>query len=463
MRVKSLSDRLKNGEDSQTEFKRSVKSIDALAQNLCAFLNTEGGTVICGVDANGVPIGIPDAPKQAERLQVALAGAISPPALFSVTVERFDEVDLLVLEAPPGPDKPYVSRGAVWLRRGAQTQAADAQSLRAFFQNRITESERWERRPSVSMLPEDLDEREVLRLRDEARRRSRFDFSGEETAEFTLSRLGMTRPGGFTQAADVLFAHNPALRHPQARVQLVAFDRDEASDDYSDYRWFEGPLLRVAEEVVDVLSRYNSIRATFRPDDIERRDEPRYAKYALREGVVNALAHRDYNSIAGGVKIAVHPSRIEIWNTGRLPDGIKPEDLPRKHPSVPTNPDIAHAFFLRSFMDRIGRGGQQLAEACKEIGARPPEWTQVHGGVLLTLHAALGKEQARRELLNARQRAYLDAVAVGEMITLADYRERFARNLTDRQARRDLGELETYRFVQREGIGRSTVYRRSEN
>lgn len=463
MSYRSIQTRLKDGKDTKTEFRRDINA-DRVAEHVCAFLNSDaGGTVICGVDGKGAPVGLSGSSDAAIKLQLSLAKMVTPPALFSTSAETVDDKELVVVDVPAGPDRPYVVGGAVWLRKGSRTAQADAQSLRALFTAQAEQPERWERRFSASMHLEDLKRNEVLELRDEARRSGRFDFTGDETAEEVLDRLAMTRPGGFTQAADVLFSVDPALRHPQVRVQFAVFENDEAGDEFADLRAFEAPLLRVAEEVTASLANNNTIRASFRRDEMERRDAPLYARYALREGVVNALVHRDYASYSGSVRVSVYPSRVEIWNTGRLPDGLKPEDLARAHPSILVNPDIAHAFFLRNRMDKVGRGGQQLARECKMIGARPPEWAQVHGGVRLTLFAALGKEQARRELLNDRQRAFIETVGVGELVSQSDYKLRFAAGVTNRQARRDLRELEDYRFVRREGGGRSTTYRRLED
>lgn len=460
----TLQAQLKGGESARTEFSRDAKTPERIAEHVCAFLNSDtGGTIICGADSRGSVVGIANAGGAAIDLQLALVKLVTPPALISTSVEPVDGKELVVVEVPSGPDRPYVVGGGVWLRKGSRTAPADANSLRAMFVSQAEQPERWERRLSASMIPEDLKQGEVLELRDEARRAGRFDFTGDETAETVLDRLAMTRPGGYTQAADVLFSSNPALRHPQVRVQFSVFPSDEVGDEFDDLRTFEGPLLRVADDVAETLVRSNAIRSSFRPDDMERRDAPRYARYALREGVVNALVHRDYASYSGGVKVSVYPNRIEIWNTGRLPDGLKPDDLARPHPSILINPDIAHAFFLRNRMDKLGRGGQRLAEECKLIGAQAPEWVQIHGGVRLTLFAALGKEKARQELFNDRQRAFIEEVAPGQRVSLSDYQARFASMITDRQARRDLKELETYRFVRREGVGRKTVYRRLDD
>ena len=460
----TLQQRFGAGEGAFLEYTLKIKPIDRIAQHLCAFLNSEsGGTILCGVDDKGTPVGIDLAPAFVEELQLKLSTLVSPPALFVVATEEVDDKTIIVIEAAAGADNPYVTGGAVWLREDDKTFAADAAALRALFAANAGDLERWERRLSASMRADDLVDREVLALRDEAKRTSRFDFSGEESAEEVLMRLGMTRPGGFTQAADILFSSYPALRHPQTRVQIAQFEQDEASANYGDFRSFEGPAMKVADEVTAALFNNLKVQSSFRADDMERHDAPNYARFALREGVVNAIVHRDYDSYSGSVKISIFPRRIEIWNTGRLPEGIKPEDLGRGHPSILVNPDISFAFFLRSYMERLGRGGQRLAEECKAIGARPPVWKEVHGGVLLILFAAVGKDRARQELLNDRQREYVEAVPAGEVLTVMQYRERFAPLVTERQARRDLGELETYRFARREGVGKSTGYRRAND
>lgn len=109
----------------------------------------------------------------------------------------------------------------------------------------------------------------------------------------------------------------------------------------------------------------------------------------------------------------------------RLPEVFRPEDLARSHPSIPANRDISFALFMRRYMERLGRGGQRVAKECKAIGARRRELLEVHGGVLLTLFAALGKDQARRELLNDRQPKYDDGIQAVEKLTAGQYREQF--------------------------------------
>ena len=83
---------------------------------------------------------------------------------------------------------------------------------------------------------------------------------------------------------------------------------------------------------------------------------PLYPESAVREALINALGHRDYSSPSGGVSIHSFPRRLEIWNSGSLPDGVTAESLAKGHISVLRNPDIAHVLYLRGLMEKAGRG-----------------------------------------------------------------------------------------------------------
>jgi ATP-dependent DNA helicase RecG len=100
-----------------------------------------------------------------------------------------------------------------------------------------------------------------------------------------------------------------------------------------------------------------------------------------------------------------------------------------------------------------------IVEACKQIGAPDPVWTEDQGGVTLVLYAVLSPSGTAAQL-SARQRAFLNEVRPGDAISLADYIKRFASGISDRQARRDLAKVESRRFVKKDGRSVATVYRR---
>ncbi|CAM3238853.1 ATP-binding protein [Asticcacaulis taihuensis] len=449
--------RISGGEGVATGIVRGAFSMPAVAREVCGFLNSvTGGTAFVIPE----PRLVADQKRGLlETFESQLKELITPSVLFSVDLEEADDMQVFVVNVPPGSDRPYVAEGAIWVRQGTETLRAKADDIRGMF-SADPLPERWERRISPALEEVDIDYELVHAVLSQANETGRFHSSDMGSPNAFLSQVGLWRASGYTNAADILFARFPQQRHPQVRVQLVEYRRDKTDDSYEHYEWFEGSVLEIAERVFKVLSGYIRRRAEFSEGSIKRDERQNYEGFALREGIVNALAHRDYASYSGGVKVSVFPDRIEFWNSGRLPREIKAADLPRGHQSYPVNPDIAHLFYLNDMMDRTGRGAERIADSAKRLGAPPPKWRDDEGGVTLTVFAALGREDARNQQLNVRQKAYLDAVAPGEVMTLAEYGARFAEGLNPRQASRDLSELVSYRFVRKEGSARATVYRR---
>lgn len=461
MVASSIAHRLAKGQDDRTSFIASVDDREAIARTVCGLLNSgDGGTVFVGVDSMGKPMQRGLTVEEGRALEAVLQSEISPSALYSVSVDTLKEGSVFTIDVPPGSDRPYVVRGAIWVRHGTAIQPAAAEDIRGMFASAEQSDLRWERRISTGMEERDLDLSLVRRVRAKAEEAGRLVLGDAETELEMLGELSLYRSKGFTNACDVLFARKPSQRLPQTRVQLLEFRGDKTDDSYDDYRWFEGSAIELVEQIFTALQSHKKTRARFVEGLIERDEQPAYHDFPLREGIVNALAHRSYESYSGGVKVSVYRDRIEFWNTGRLPPEISIKDLPRKHQSYPVNPDIAHAFYLNRFMERTGRGTERIAEACKQIGAPPPVWMEDQGGVTLVLYAALSADEAVATRFNERQRAFLDAVQPGESIALVDYIERFAEGISDRQARRDMTELEKYRLVRREGRSVATTYRR---
>ena len=457
MKQKTLLARFRKGEDSSNEFVARAASVEAIGKTATAFLNTSGGTIYVGVGDDGTLHGVGEpVERTVETIERMLSERLSPSSFVTVTIEDIGDDPIIVIDVPAGHDRPYVFDGAIFIRSGACTKPADSAMVRKLVQAQVEAPQRWERRISPSMTDEDLDIDEVLAT---ARAAQEQDAGFVETREphEILRRLSLWRSEGFTQGGDVLFSHDPSIRHPQCRVQFVVFEDDKAGDEYHNLKWLTGPLLDVADQVSRELESINASRVLFSEESLKRDQRKRYAPRALREALVNALVHRDYSAYSGGARIAVYPSRIEFWNSGSLPDELSTSDLKREHPSVPVNPDIAKVFYLRGQMEQLGRGTLKIMRACEEIGARKPVWKDSKSGVTLTIYAA-DKLPLESSEFNERQAAYLEATQPGSAISPADYAATFAQGLTPRSVRRDLVDLEDRGFVRREGGGPSTVY-----
>jgi ATP-dependent DNA helicase RecG len=458
----SIKKQIREGQAATVAFIAGAKDFAPIGRAVCAFLNGKGGDIFCGVSDGGEILGVPHAPGIADQLRKHLQESITPHApLLSVTVDDEDGRNIVTIEIPAGTQGPYVYEGAAYIRRGTMTQAADAATLHRLLQAASVATELWEKRISTALEYGDFDTREFDALMKEASKAGRFVFEKPDARLDVLRQLGLSKGGQFTQAADVLFASNPALRHPQIRVRATCFEEDKESDRFLDDKVFEGPLVHMLERAEKFILRNIRTGVSFRGKGLQTDDRAEYPPEAIREGLVNALAHRDYASFYGGVAVRLYPARLEIWNAGHLPSPLKPGDLKKNHPSIPVNPDIVHVLYIRGYMNRIGRGTQKIVNLCREHGLRSPSWRDDSTGVTLTLFAQAGSHD-KAGSLNPRQEALLVRIKPGEEIRPGEYLRQYAEGVTERQARRDLTELEDANLLERVGAGATTRYRRTE-
>ena len=164
---------IRQGEGNGTEFKTDIRNLETIARTVCAFLNTLGGTVFCGVDDKGKLIGVEDAKDHVQKIHAHLLDSITPKALFTVNIDDEDGKSILSIEVPEGKDRPYVFAGSVYVREGSSTRMADAEKLRNMVQSKSVAAERWERRPSMAMEEVDLDRDEIRRTAMQAKESGR--------------------------------------------------------------------------------------------------------------------------------------------------------------------------------------------------------------------------------------------------------------------------------------------------
>ncbi|MBS3907376.1 MAG: putative DNA binding domain-containing protein [Syntrophaceae bacterium] len=359
MNPKELQSLIANGENERVEFKTGNMSPEVIAKTVCAFLNREGGRLLLGVSDRGRLAGVADADLLTRSIESQLPSLISPPALWTVDRMRVEGRDIVIVEASEGMDKPYVTGGAIYFRRGERIVPANRNEISELIQNRADASQRWERRIAMGAEQVDLDDKLIQETTRMAVKSQRWQGSPNDIEGF-LHALGLVSFGGVTNAALLLFGKQPSRLLPQARVRLLVLPEGKTGNQYSLDKTFDACVLQIAEQIPAALEAHaGGVASRFPEKNWQREDRSLYPITALREGVMNALVHRDYDA-NGSITISLLPDSLQISNPGALPHGLTPADLKRDHPSVPRNPDIAHVFFLRGLIEKIGRGTQRI-------------------------------------------------------------------------------------------------------
>ena len=132
------------------------------------------------------------------------------------------------------------------------------------------------------------------------------------------------------------------------------------------------------EKAVDfVLSKIN-LYVGDRSKSVTVDVEYEIPKQAVTEAIVNAVAHRDYTS-NGSVQVMLFADRFEVSNPGNFPHELTIEQLYTTHRSIPANPLLAEAMYLRGAIERMGTGTQEMTKQCVAKGLSKPEFIPNYG------------------------------------------------------------------------------------
>jgi ATP-dependent DNA helicase RecG len=144
-----------------------------------------------------------------------------------------------------------------------------------------------------------------------------------------------------------------------------------------------------------LLTKY--LKANIQYEGINRVEEYPYPEKALREALMNAVAHKDYGS-GHPVQISVYQDKIIFWNEGQLPDNWTAKRLTVKHPSRPFNPDIASAFFRAGLIEAWGRGTILILSECRQAGLPVPVFEFENTDFSVTIEAQKGTTQVTTQV-----------------------------------------------------------------
>lgn len=221
--------------------------------------------------------------------------------------------------------------------------------IRQLIAERHPKYARWERQLALGSTVDDLDSQEILLTGRSGNESNLADFGPDFTTRSVLEGLGLVEGDTVCNGAMVLFSKRPAMRLPQTRIRAVRYS-GSGRDKIVDNRVFEGNAFTLLKKATVFLEAHVPVQSEIPTDRLHRKEAPAIPFPAVREALLNAVAHRDYASPDGGIIISIYTDRVEIWNSGSLPKGISPSDLKTMSVSRPHNPDMAHVLLIRGYM-----------------------------------------------------------------------------------------------------------------
>jgi ATP-dependent DNA helicase RecG len=254
------------------------------------------------------------------------------------------------------------------------------------------------------------------------------------------------------RAAILLFHPHPEKYVTGAYIKIGYFEY-EADLMYQDEA--HGNLFEQIEKTMDLLfTKY--IKALISYEGISRVETYVYPREAIREALLNAVAHKDYSGGAP-IQIKVFKDRIMIWNDGQLPDNWTVSNLLNKHASKPYNPDIANTLFRSGYIESWGRGIEKMINYCLEAGIPVPNYSFEGSDFLVEFRKDIYHEEYLIDLgLNERQIEALLFFKSSRVITNSEYQTKF--EISERTARYDLANLVERKLLLKSGDKKSTKY-----
>jgi len=433
-------------ENQNIEWKESWR--DEYLKWICGFANAYGGTIFIGKDDAGNVVDLKDAKKLLEEIPNKVRDTLG--ILVDVNLQQTNQgefIEILIDQYP----YPVNYKGQYHYRSGSTKQELKGAALDKFLLQK--KGKKWDGVPVPNVSLKNLKKETFDFFRKRALKSQRIDEESlADTNEHLIENLQLKEDKYLKRASILLFHPNPEKYFTGSYVKIGYFESD------SDLRFqdeIHGNIFEQIERTTDLLfTKY--IKGMISYEDINRVETYEYPKDAIREALLNAVAHKDYSGGAP-IQISVYNDKLMIWNEGQLPENWTIETLLDKHSSKPFNPDIANALFRSGYIESWGRGISKMTEQCHNFGLPAPSFFFKSSGFWVEFRKDIYHKKYLSEFdLNDRQ---LDALIFfksnGEIYS-SEYMKRY--NITDRTARYDLSELVEMNLLIKKGERKTSKY-----
>lgn len=375
-------------ESDRVERTISTKNTDKFAQAICAFANDypnhrKPGYLLIGVDDKGHPSGLNVTDRLLQNLGALRSdGNILPLPALSVARFECEGGQVAVVEVQPSDLPPVRYKGQVWLRVGPRKAIASEQEERILMERRIANARSFDATQVADAAMDDLS----LALFETYRRQvidPEIIATNHRPIEEQLASLRFldNKSKVPTVAGILMFGTNPRYYLPGAYVQFLRLPGSTLTERPSDQAEISGDLLTVLREL-DTRLKSNIHTGLEEASALRERLVPDYPQIAVRELLLNAIMHRDYQSNTP-VHFYWFSDRIEIQSPGGLYGEVTPETLTQVN--TYRNPVIAECMKSLGYVNRFGYGIQRAKALLAQNGNPPPEFEIVHPVVLVII------------------------------------------------------------------------------
>lgn len=402
--IEEIREKVNLGEDSTLEFKSGEitrksrkEEWHKLADEITAFANSEGGTLVFGINDEKEVTGLSqDQLDTIEKKIIELCNdSVTPPA--HICTEKNYLPDLagedrpILLVKVPASLWVHKSPGGYFHRQGSSIREMPPDILARLMQQRsqarlIRFDEQFVPNTSINNLEEELWRPLVARA--------------EESGEQALLKCRLLVEAQGKMRASVggilMCSKKPDEFLPGAFIEAVRYRGTKRDSNYQiDASQITGPLNRQIDSAMHFFRKNQSNFAVKEP---HRKETPQFSTRAVFEAVVNAVAHRDYSVHGSKIRLFMFDDRMEIYSPGALPNTVSTESI---HLRQATRNELLTSLLSRCrigfeeddpgrsfYLERRGEGVPIIMKESEKLSGRKPQYRLIDDAeLLLTIYA----------------------------------------------------------------------------
>lgn len=359
------------GESLLVEFKEKILHLDSLAGEITALANTEGGIIIIGIDDQGNIKGLKQAQGLEENIMNLVRSNIEPALSVDFLIIEMQDKKIAGIKVPKSASRPHkTNQGKYYIRVGTTKRFPSQEELARMYQNRgLIYFD------IKAILEADLKDIDKDRVNNYFHKVYQKDlYADAENIDELLVNLDILKEEQNrlypTIAGLLFFGTDPQKHLKSAGVKLVHFKGENLDSEILQKKDIIGNVPEQIEQAVNFIRA--NIKTKIELDGIKRREIPQFPIEAIREIIVNALAHRDYSILNQKIRIFLFSDRLEVISPGRLPNTVTLENITFKQAS--RNPTIVRFLDKLGYLEEAGMGIYRVIQIMKKHNLKPPKF-----------------------------------------------------------------------------------------
>ena len=242
--------------------------------------------------------------------------------------------------------------------------------------------------------------------------------------------------------------------------------KGKTMDIFLDKKEFTGNLFEKIENIQMFFENHLNLSSKF--ENFQRKDILEIPMLALREGIINAIVHRDYSNQGRDIKIGIYDDVVEIVSPGGLPSTLTIEQIYSGRSEI-RNRVLARIFKEFNFIEKWGSGINRMINLCKNANLKAPEIKETGDSVVLIFYRAVpdsagsmpdsaGSIPDSAKLNNLSETEKKVFILINDKTTRREIQEKLS--FSERTIRKTLNTLQEKGLIEKLGKGPATYYKK---